>query len=45
MKFLISVSVVVVLQCAPDVVQRILVGNKCDEELTRQVTTDQGSKV
>ncbi|XP_036928609.1 ras-related protein Rab-15-like [Acanthopagrus latus] len=32
-------------ECAPDVVQRILVGNKCDEELTRQVTTDQGSKL
>ncbi|KAM9341290.1 ras-related protein Rab-15-like [Symphorus nematophorus] len=30
---------------APDMVQRILVGNKSDEELNRQVTTDQGSKL
>ncbi|KAM3594209.1 uncharacterized protein V6R79_004208 [Siganus canaliculatus] len=30
---------------APDMVQRILVGNKADEELTRQVTTEQGSKL
>ncbi|XP_062253567.1 ras-related protein Rab-15-like [Platichthys flesus] len=30
---------------APNQVQRILVGNKCDEELRRQVTTEQGSKL
>uniref|UniRef100_A0A8D3C8R3 small monomeric GTPase n=1 Tax=Scophthalmus maximus TaxID=52904 RepID=A0A8D3C8R3_SCOMX len=30
---------------APDKVQRILVGNKSDEELRRMVTTDQGSKL
>ncbi|XP_054470084.1 ras-related protein Rab-15-like [Anoplopoma fimbria] len=30
---------------APDKVQRILVGNKSDEELRRQVTKDQGSKL
>ncbi|XP_029316737.1 ras-related protein Rab-15-like isoform X2 [Cottoperca gobio] len=30
---------------APDKVQRILVGNKSDEELGRQVTKDQGSKL
>ncbi|XP_068194226.1 ras-related protein Rab-15-like [Antennarius striatus] len=30
---------------APDMVQRILVGNKCDDELMRQVTKDQGSKL
>lgn len=32
-------------QFAPDMVQRILVGNKSDEEIGRQVTKDQGSKV
>ncbi|XP_018545758.1 ras-related protein Rab-15 [Lates calcarifer] len=32
-------------ECAPDKVQRILVGNKSDEELGRQVTTEQGSKL
>lgn len=30
---------------APDKVQRILVGNKADEELRRQVMKDQGSKL
>ncbi|XP_070834754.1 ras-related protein Rab-15-like [Chaetodon trifascialis] len=30
---------------APDMVQRILVGNKSDEEQRRQVTKDQGSKL
>ncbi|XP_031135095.1 ras-related protein Rab-15-like isoform X2 [Sander lucioperca] len=30
---------------AQDKVQRILVGNKCDEELKRQVTKDQGNKL
>ncbi|XP_032356918.1 ras-related protein Rab-15 isoform X2 [Etheostoma spectabile] len=30
---------------AQDKVQRILVGNKCDEELRRQVTKDQGNKL
>ncbi|XP_041810200.1 ras-related protein Rab-15-like [Chelmon rostratus] len=30
---------------APDMVQRILVGNKSDEEHRRQVTKDQGSKL
>ncbi|KAK2826174.1 hypothetical protein Q5P01_020388 [Channa striata] len=30
---------------APDKVQRILVGNKSDEELERQVTKDQGNKL
>uniref|UniRef100_H3C6P1 Ras-related protein Rab-15 n=1 Tax=Tetraodon nigroviridis TaxID=99883 RepID=H3C6P1_TETNG len=30
---------------APDMVQRILVGNKCDAEARRQVTKDQGSKL
>ncbi|KAE8289811.1 Ras-related protein Rab-15 [Larimichthys crocea] len=30
---------------APNMVQRILVGNKSDEELRRQVTTEQGSKL
>uniref|UniRef100_A0A3Q4ADB3 Ras-related protein Rab-15 n=1 Tax=Mola mola TaxID=94237 RepID=A0A3Q4ADB3_MOLML len=30
---------------APDMVQRILVGNKSDDEMRRQVTTDQGSKL
>ncbi|XP_076605321.1 ras-related protein Rab-15-like [Chaetodon auriga] len=30
---------------APDMVQRILVGNKSDEEQMRQVTKDQGSKL
>nr|XP_046269763.1 ras-related protein Rab-15-like [Scatophagus argus] len=30
---------------APDMAQRILVGNKSDEELRRQVTKDQGSKL
>lgn len=34
-----------VSQYAPEMVQRIMVGNKCDEELRRQVSTDQGSKV
>ncbi|XP_070698475.1 ras-related protein Rab-15-like [Pempheris klunzingeri] len=32
-------------ECAPDTVQRILVGNKSDEVLRRQVTKDQGSKL
>lgn len=32
-------------QYAPDMVQRILVGNKSDDEKRRQVTTEQGSKV
>lgn len=43
--YLVCLSVVVVLQYAPDKVQRILVGNKSDEELRRQVTQDQGIKV
>ncbi|XP_031703605.1 ras-related protein Rab-15-like [Anarrhichthys ocellatus] len=30
---------------APDAVQKILVGNKSDEELIRQVTKEQGSKL
>ncbi|XP_034713699.1 ras-related protein Rab-15-like isoform X2 [Etheostoma cragini] len=30
---------------AQDKVQRILVGNKCDEEFRRQVTKDQGNKL
>ncbi|XP_026211578.1 ras-related protein Rab-15-like [Anabas testudineus] len=30
---------------APDKVQRILIGNKSDEELMRQVTKDQGNKL
>ncbi|KAI4804620.1 hypothetical protein KUCAC02_026243 [Chaenocephalus aceratus] len=30
---------------APDKVQRVLIGNKSDEELSRQVTKDQGSKL
>ncbi|KAF3844760.1 hypothetical protein F7725_007923 [Dissostichus mawsoni] len=29
----------------PDKVQRVLIGNKSDEELSRQVTKDQGSKL
>ncbi|XP_044022832.1 ras-related protein Rab-15-like isoform X1 [Siniperca chuatsi] len=32
-------------ECAPGTVQRILVGNKSDEEHRRQVTKDQGSKL
>ncbi|KAM7402905.1 hypothetical protein PAMA_003703 [Pampus argenteus] len=32
-------------ECAPDEVQRILVGNKSDEEPMRQVTKDEGSKL
>ncbi|XP_051251928.1 ras-related protein Rab-15 [Dicentrarchus labrax] len=32
-------------ESAPGTVQRILVGNKSDEELRRQVTKDQGSKL
>ncbi|KAJ4939028.1 hypothetical protein JOQ06_028491 [Pogonophryne albipinna] len=30
---------------APDKVQRVLIGNKSDDELSRQVTKDQGSKL
>lgn len=33
------------LQCAPDKVQRMLIGNKCDEEPRRQVAKEQASKV
>ncbi|KAM3871001.1 ras-related protein Rab-15-like [Diretmus argenteus] len=32
-------------ECAPERVQRILVGNKSDEKLNRQVTKEQGSKL
>lgn len=32
-------------ECGPDRVQRILVGNKSDEELRRRVATEQGSKL
>lgn len=33
------------MQYAPDKVQKILVGNKSDEEDKRQVATEQGVKV
>ncbi|XP_042562180.1 ras-related protein Rab-15-like [Clupea harengus] len=32
-------------ECAPEQVMRILVGNKCDEEERRRVTTEQGDKL
>ncbi|XP_024918554.1 ras-related protein Rab-15-like [Cynoglossus semilaevis] len=32
-------------ECAPDKVQRMLIGNKCDEEPRRQVAKEQASKV
>uniref|UniRef100_A0A3P8UCW5 Ras-related protein Rab-15 n=2 Tax=Cynoglossus semilaevis TaxID=244447 RepID=A0A3P8UCW5_CYNSE len=32
-------------ECAPDKVQRMLIGNKCDEEPRRQVAKEQASKL
>lgn len=32
-------------ECAPDQVKRILVGNKCDDESNRKVSTQQGNKL